>query len=108
MGQWVDELANKTGDCLKVLSHHGPHRSKNPADLVDYDVVLVTYQTLGTEYSKALKDDQEDSALFHPCGAIQWHRIVLDESHTVKNPNAKLTKACVALAGIRRYACNAA
>lgn len=106
MGQWVAELADKTQGTLKVLSHHGPQRSKDPADLVDYDIVLVTYQTLGTEYSKALKDEQRDSALFPPCGAIQWHRIVLDESHTVKNPSAQLTKACTALAGNKRWACN--
>ena len=66
MGQWVDELANKTGNRLRVLSHHGPLRSKDPAELVDYDIVLVFYQTLGTEYSKALKVDQQDGHYLPP------------------------------------------
>ena len=104
MGQWADELADKTKGRLKVLLHHGTRRSKDPADLAGYDIVLVTYQTLGQEFGKALKEalSEEDMKLFPPCGSIQWHRIVLDESHTVKNPNAQLAKACKALSGNKR------
>lgn len=103
MGQWADELADKAGGSLKVLTHHGPKRAKDPEDLVDYDVVLVTYQTLGQDFSKGLKGCTEDGKnLFPPCGSIQWYRIVLDEGHTVKNPNAQLTKACIALQGNKR------
>lgn len=103
MGQWAQELADKTGGSLKVLMHHGTKRSRNPKDLAGYDVVLVTYQTLGLEFSRGLKETAgENVNLFPPCGSIQWHRVVLDESHTVKNPNAQLTKACTALHGDRR------
>lgn len=103
MGQWADELADKTKGRLKVLLHHGNRRSKDPADLAGYDIVLVTYQTLGQEFGKGLKEAAEDDKnLFPPCGSIQWHRIVLDEAHTVKNPNAQLTKACKALSGNKR------
>ena len=108
MGQWADELADKAKGNLKVLLHHGPKCTKDPADLIGYDIVLVTYQTLGLEYSKAVKDgsfqgfEETEYCLFPPCGAIKWHRIVLDESHTVKNPNAQLTKACTALVSEKR------
>ena len=103
MGQWAEELADKTAGSLKVLMHHGTKRSKDPKDLAEYDVVLVTYQTLGLEFSKGLKEAvREDMNLFPPCGSIQWHRIVLDEAHTVKNPSAQLTKACTALHGHKR------
>ena len=103
MGQWADELADKTGGSLKVLMHHGAKRSRDPQDLVDHDVVLVTYQTLGLEFSRGLKETVGGGMnLFPPCGSIQWHRIVLDESHTVKNPTAQLTKACTALHANRR------
>lgn len=104
MGQWADELADKTAGSLKVLTHHGPKRSKDPKDLVNYDVVLVTYQTLGIEFSRGLKESAGvDKNLFPPCGSLQWHRVVLDEAHTVKNPSAQLTKACMALHGNKRY-----
>ena len=94
MGQWAEELADKTDGALKVLTHHGTKRSRDPKDLAVYDVVLVTYQTLGQEFSRGLKETA--------CGGIQWHRIVLDEAHTVKNPSAQLTKACTALHGNKR------
>ena len=103
MGQWADELADKTAGSLKVLMHHGAKRSRNPKDLAEYDVVLVTYQTLGLEFSRVLKEPAgDDLNLFPPCGSIQWHRIVLDEAHIVKNPGAQLTRACTALRGDNR------
>ena len=100
MGQWENELAAKAGGSLKVLQHHGPQRTKSPANLVDNDVVLVTYQTLGSDFNKGgVENGRHD---WPPCGSIHWHRIVLDESHYVKNPAAKFSKACVALAGQKR------
>ena len=100
MGQWADELADRTGGSLKVLMHHGPKRSQDPKDLPEYDVALVTYQTLGLDSSRGLKETVGDAMnLLPPCGSVQWHRVVLDESHTVRNPSAQLTKACTALHG---------
>lgn len=103
MGQWAEELADKARGCLKVLLHHGPKRSTDPKDLSAYDIVLVTYQTLGLDFSRGRKETSGDgNNRFPPCGSIQWHRIVLDEAHTVKNPAAQLTKACMALASNKR------
>ncbi|KAL0020479.1 hypothetical protein WJX77_009137 [Trebouxia sp. C0004] len=104
MGQWAEELADKAKGRLKVLLHHGPKRSKDPKDLAAYDIVLVTYQTLGLDFSRGSKETSGDGKnRFPPCGSIQWHRIVLDEAHTVKNPGAQLTKACMALASNKRW-----
>ena len=36
--------------------------------------------------------------------AVQWHRIVLDEAHYIKNRNAQQCKAVLALKGERRWA----
>lgn len=105
MGQWSEELADKTGGTLKVLMHHGTKRSREPKDLAGHDVVLVTYQTLGLEFSRGLKELNgagDSMNLFPPCGSIQWHRIVLDEAHTVKNSTALMSKACTALHGNKR------
>ncbi|KAL3157879.1 hypothetical protein ABBQ32_012289 [Trebouxia sp. C0010 RCD-2024] len=106
MGQWYEELADKTGGTLKVVMHHGTKRSRDPKDLTGYDVVLVTYQTLGLEFSRGLKEVSGTEGgvnLFPPCGSILWHRIVLDEAHTVKNPTALMSKACTALRGDKRW-----
>lgn len=42
---------------------------------------------------------------FPPLGAIEWHRLVLDEAHTVKNAAVGHSKACVALKSERRWMC---
>ena len=42
MGQWADELADKTKGRLKVLLHHGNRRSKDPADLAACNIIVGT------------------------------------------------------------------
>ena len=73
LGQWVREI---DGACkepkLAVLQHYGGNRPRNPADLADYDVVLTTYAIAVMEAGNLL-------------GAINWHRIILDEGHVLKS-----------------------
>ena len=48
--QWVDEIRTKTDkSTLRVLKHHGPNRTKNPAVLRQYDVVVTTYQVVASD-----------------------------------------------------------
>lgn len=48
--QWVDEIKNKTEyGKLRVLKHHGPNRTKNPAVFKQYDVVVTTYQVVSSD-----------------------------------------------------------
>lgn len=49
--QWAEELHNKvTREAnLTVLVYHGSNRTKDPSDLVKYDVVLTTYSIVSME-----------------------------------------------------------
>jgi SNF2 family DNA or RNA helicase len=87
MGQWATELADKTNGRLKVLMHHGLKHRRDPKDLLDYDVVLVTYQIIAQEwvYLQHTKSDRAELAHDYPTARIKWHRLVLDEAHTAKN-----------------------
>ena len=38
-----------------------------------------------------------------PCEQVMWHRIVLDESHYIKNPSAQWSKACLELRGANKW-----
>ena len=104
MGQWATELADKTNGRLKVLMHHGVKRSRDPKDLLEHDVVLVTYQTIAQEwgYLQHSQDDRADMTQNYPIARIKWHRLELDEAHTAKNPNAGFTKVCAELASDNR------
>ncbi|KAI6382879.1 hypothetical protein MCOR25_000394 [Pyricularia grisea] len=91
--QWEAEIAEKVlpSHKLNVCVHHGPSRTKRYTDLQKYDVVITTYQILVSEYGHST------DAVGAGCFGIHWFRVILDEAHSIKNRNAKATKACCAL-----------
>lgn len=91
--QWEAEIKDRVDEehALKVKVHHGPQRTKSYKDLRNYDVVITTYQTLSSEHADGASSVK--TALF----GVKWYRVILDEAHSVKNRNAKTTKAAYAL-----------
>lgn len=100
--QWEHEINDKVEKAtgLKVLVHHGPQRTKNFKDFTKYNVVITTYQILVSDHGNS--SDAEDGKK-SGCFGVNWWRIVLDEAHTIKNRNAKTTKACYALRSEYRW-----
>ncbi|KAK9808795.1 hypothetical protein WJX72_003802 [[Myrmecia] bisecta] len=107
VGQWCSEAADKLRGSLRVYMYHGQGRTRDIQKLaMDYDLVVTTYATLTSDYGAAkrkLTGAQRNK--FPPLGTIKWHRVVLDESHTVKNPAVSHSEACTALASERRWCC---
>ncbi|KAI1611456.1 adenosinetriphosphatase [Exophiala viscosa] len=91
--QWEGEIKDRVeaDHALSVCVHHGPGRTKNYKDLKKYDVVITTYQTLSSEHAGS------EGSLKVGCFGIHWYRVILDEAHSIKNRNAKATKAACAL-----------
>jgi SWI/SNF-related matrix-associated actin-dependent regulator of chromatin subfamily A3 len=77
---------------LKVNMYHG-ERTRDKKELLKYDLVLTTYNILGTKF------EQEDS----PVKDIEWFRVILDEVHVIKNSAARQTEAVIALNAKRRW-----
>ncbi|KAL0934174.1 snf2 family helicase [Colletotrichum truncatum] len=100
--QWESEIRDKVSKThgLKVCVHHGPQRTKRFKELAQYDVVVTTYQVLVSEWGHSSEDDNGVKA---GCFGLHWWRVVLDEAHTIKNRNAKSTKACYALRSEYRW-----
>jgi SNF2 family DNA or RNA helicase len=100
--QWEAEINTKVtkSHALKVLVHHGPNRTKSADKLKQYDVVITTYQVLASEHASC--GDGPDG-LKKGCFAMNWYRTMLDEAHTIKNRNAKMTKACYELRSHYRW-----
>lgn len=100
--QWEAEIKNRVLDShkLRVCVHHGPQRTKRFEDLKKYDVVITTYQILVSEHGSS--SEREDGPQVG-CFGIHWYRVILDEAHTIKNRNAKATKACYALRAEYRW-----
>ncbi|KAI0201512.1 hypothetical protein F4808DRAFT_424126 [Astrocystis sublimbata] len=97
--QWEAEMKERIEDThrLKVLVHHGPQRTKRFEDLRRYDVVITTYQILVSEHNGC------DDSVKAGCFGLHWYRVILDEAHTIKNRNAKATKACYELRSVYRW-----
>ena len=91
--QWEQEINEKVtrSHRLSVCVHHGPNRTKRFQDLAKYDVVITTYQILVSEFNYTSETVKAG------CFGLHWYRVILDEAHTIKNRNAKGTKACCAL-----------
>ena len=100
--QWEHEIKDKVEKSrgLKVLVHHGPQRTKKFEDLKKYDVVITTYQILVSDHGNS---SEAPDGPKNGCFGLHWWRIVLDEAHTIKNRNAKTTKACYALRSEYRW-----
>lgn len=91
--QWEAEIKEKVTKShrLSVCVHHGPNRTKRFQDLAKYDVVITTYHILVSEHGHS------SDTLKSGCFGVHWYRVILDEAHSIKNRNAKSTKACCAL-----------
>ncbi|KAK4130992.1 hypothetical protein BT67DRAFT_464644 [Trichocladium antarcticum] len=101
--QWEAEIKEKVTKSheLKVCVHHGPQRTKDAKVLGKYDVVITTYQILVSEHGNSHADPTKNPQV--GCFGIHWFRVILDEAHSIKNRNAKATKACCALRAEYRW-----
>ncbi|OWF44406.1 Helicase-like transcription factor [Mizuhopecten yessoensis] len=77
---------------MEIYTYYGSSRTKDPTLLSKQDVVLTTYSTLAA-------DAKGKSTLLK----VDWLRIVLDEGHAIRNPNAQQTKAICQLKAERKW-----
>lgn len=94
MSNWLDQLEEHIHENihLDIYTYYGPSRIRDPAVLAKQDVVLTTYSTLSF-------DAKNDQAL----QKVKWLRVVLDEGHAIRNPNAQQTKAIYSLQAERKW-----
>lgn len=92
--QWQKELETRThAGVLKVCVWYGSNRPKVPDSLVQYDVVLTTYQTMATSHSKKTLE------------GLSYYRIIIDESTYIKGgANTNMYNALMRLRAPRRWA----
>ena len=83
---WRDELARfAPGLHVKILNQAGEDRTKTIEEADKFDVVITTYGLLINEEESLCKKE--------------WNTIVLDEAHTIKNRDTKMSKAAMKLQG---------
>ncbi|KAJ2213186.1 hypothetical protein EV179_004061 [Coemansia sp. RSA 487] len=133
MTNWEDQInMHVESGRLSVYPYHGPSRHKNPKRLCQYDVVLTTYNVIQSEYRKEThqfayngqahplitaargfdsSSEEEVSKMYtvpdnpyvSPLQAVHWHRVVLDEAHTIKERRTLASLGTCALTADRRW-----
>ena len=107
--QWQTEIKEYTDGKLNVLVYHGQNskiKNMSVKDLKKFDVIMISYNSLESLYRKETKgwnrgEDiiKEDS----PIHAIHFHRLILDEAHSIKTRTTGVAKACFALQGTYKW-----
>ncbi|RJE23268.1 repair protein RAD16 [Aspergillus sclerotialis] len=101
--QWQSEIKEYTNNQLKVLVYHNSnsklkHLSKG--DLEAYDVIMISYSGLESIHRKEWKgwsrNDEivKEDSIIH---SIHYHRLILDEAHSIKQRTTSVARACFAL-----------
>ena len=101
MSNWSGQITShvKSEHALKVLIHHGPNRQTlNPEVIGTYHVIITSYNTLSMDYVPPKEGllsspGRPRQGLF----SVKWRRVILDEGHTIRNPQ---TKAALAATGL--------
>ncbi|ATZ52859.1 Bculs1 [Botrytis cinerea B05.10] len=117
--QWNSEIASKTLPTHKpsVYMAHGNSKRATWDDLREYDVVLTTYGTLGAEYTRLVKFEEEskrngitnhdpkqmakDFPFLGPNS--RFYRVILDEAQCIKNKTTKAAASAYRLTALTRF-----
>jgi len=103
--QWSNEIREYTDNKLKVLVYHGTNakcKKMSVKELRSYDVIMVSYNSLESLHRKETKGWSRGEDIIKeasPLHAIKFHRLILDEAHSIKSRNTGVAKACFALQG---------
>ena len=92
--QWKREIEQKTR--MRACIYHGPNRQWDR--LRGADVVVTSSSIIGAEFGRAQR-----SSGTPPLAAVRWHRIVVDESHTLKSSETQQMQGLMELRAKRRW-----
>lgn len=107
--QWSSEIKEYTDGKLNVLIYHGQNskvKSMTVNQLKKFDVIMISYNSLESLHRKQTKGwIREDSIIKEdsPIHAIHFHRLILDEAHSIKSKTTGVAKACFALQGTYKW-----
>ncbi|KAJ4302650.1 DNA repair protein rad16 [Kalmusia sp. IMI 367209] len=107
--QWSNEIKEYTDGKLNVLVYHGTNakcKKMTVKDLRKFDVIMVSYNSLESLHRKETKGWSRGEDIIKeasPLHAITYHRLILDEAHSIKSRTTGVAKACFALKGTYKW-----
>lgn len=103
--QWQSEIKEYTNGKLNVIVYHGSNskvKHLTKKDLKKYDVIMISYAGLESLYRKEQKGWKREDAMIKEDSvihSIHFHRLILDEAHSIKTRTTSVARACFALKG---------
>ena len=107
--QWANEIKDYTSGSLKVLICHGSNKEAKHLDkkkIRSFDVIVMSYNSLESMYRKQVKGwNRGENKIYEPSPihGVQFHRLILDEAHSIKTRSTGIAKACFALTGTYKW-----
>ncbi|EKV17490.1 DNA excision repair protein Rad16, putative [Penicillium digitatum] len=101
--QWVSEIKEYTDGKLKVLVYHNSDakvKKLTQAEIRKYDVIMISYASLESIYRKQEKGFSRGETMVKANSvihAVHYHRLILDEAHSIKSRTTGVARACFAL-----------
>lgn len=91
LGQWMNEIKR----CIPTATaycYHGPRRLRDYASLSKYEIVVTSFGVACSDEFIMRKKSDSDTYIA-PLHKICWHRIVVDEAHTISSHVSKQSRA---------------
>jgi DNA repair protein RAD5 len=97
--KWSEEIQKHLVKDYDIFIYHGA-KKLDYKTLATVDFVITTYGTTVSEYKNMMEMNGKNYDLFK----VNWNRIILDEAHAIKNPNAMRSKAICELKSKYKWA----
>ncbi|KAL7272255.1 DNA repair protein rad16 [Rhizina undulata] len=94
--QWKSENEKYTNSALKVTIFYGANREANQKELQNADFIMTTYPVLESVYRKQQTRFKRKDGIYNWDSVlhnINFHKVMLDEAHNVKDRNCNTAKA---------------
>lgn len=101
--QWQSEIGSYTDGTLKTFVYHGTNqkaKGMTVSQLKKFDVIMMSYNSLESMYRKQEKGFKRKDGIYKERSvihSINFHRIILDEAHSIKTRSTTTARACFAL-----------
>lgn len=88
--QWTNEIESYTNGKLKTFIYHGTNtkvKKMTVRDLKKFDVIMMSYNSLESMFRKQEKGVKRKEGTYmekSPIHMIKFHRVILDEAHSIK------------------------
>lgn len=115
--QWMEEIRNHAeASMFPKVMHYKSSSGIDAAVLEDLDIVITSYHEVMRQFP--YPDQKERERIAHmghqkwwakvqkdmgPLHQVEWYRVVLDESHNIRNNSNRTSLACQNLRGVFRW-----